>query len=115
MLLDLANIWVIKVTFDFLAPLATPSFDFVVETLGIYQSETLVQQSCEILATNLTALYDAMVEGNENVVQIKRNTENTIPNCWDIVLHNEDYTLGTMLQDKLYRGFYLPDGSLKRL
>jgi len=82
------------------------SFDFVVETLGIYQSETLVQQSCEILATNLTALYDAMVEGNENVVQIKRNTENTIPNCWDIVLHNEDYTLGTMLQDKLYRGFY---------
>jgi hypothetical protein len=82
------------------------SFDFIVEGLGIYKNEVLVQHACSILADSLNALQDAMVQSDDAVITIFRNTENTIPNCWDIVLHNEDYTLGTMLQDKLYQNFY---------
>lgn len=82
------------------------SFEFIVEGLGIYKNEVLVQHACSVLADSLNALLDAMVQSDDAVITIFRNTENTIPNCWDIVLKNEDYTLGTMLQDKLYQNFY---------
>jgi len=82
------------------------SFDFIVESLGIYKNKVLVQHACSILADSLNALLDAVIQSDDAVITVFRNTENTIPNCWDIVLKNEDYTLGTMLQDKLYQNFY---------
>ena len=82
------------------------SFDFVIETLGIYENAVLVQHACTILADMLTSLLEAMVQKDETIVTVKKNMANTIPNCWDIILHNEDYTLGTMLNDKLYHNFY---------
>ena len=82
------------------------SFDFIVESLGIYNNKVLVQHACSVLVDSLNALLDAMIQSDESVITVFRNTENTIPNCWDIVLQNEDYTLGTMLQDKLYQNFY---------
>jgi DNA-directed RNA polymerase subunit L len=82
------------------------SFEFIVESLGIYKNKVLVQHACSVLADSLNAMLDAMIQSDDAVITVFRNTENTIPNCWDIVLHGEDYTLGTMLQDKLYQNFY---------
>ena len=42
---------------------------------------------------------------DESIAIIQPNLDTTIPNCWDIILQNEDYTLGTILNDKLYRNF----------
>lgn len=91
------------------------SYDFVVETLGVYKNRVLVQHACTILADMLTNLLDAiLMQADEKVVSIHKNEVNTIPNCWDIILHNEDYTLGTMLNDKLYRSFYNDTGLQKK-
>jgi DNA-directed RNA polymerase subunit L len=33
-------------------------------------------------------------------------SDNTLENCYDIVLENEDYTIGNMLNYELYKTFY---------
>jgi len=81
------------------------SFNFIVKSIGIYNSKTLVQHACGIIADNLNILMDAIMTSNESIITIRPNLETTIPNCWDIILHNEDYTLGTMLNDQLFRNF----------
>jgi DNA-directed RNA polymerase subunit L len=35
------------------------------------------------------------------------NSEVTIPNCFDIILENEDYTIGKILEYTLYKTYYL--------
>ena len=40
-----------------------------------------------------------------NEINIK-NAENTMSNCFDVILENEDYTLGKILEYFLYTKFY---------
>jgi DNA-directed RNA polymerase subunit L len=40
------------------------------------------------------------------------NSETTMENCYDIVLENEDYTIGKSLEYVLYTKYYLGDKSL---
>ena len=91
------------------------SFEFTVETLGFYKNDVLVQYACSILYNLLVELERAIVSRDESIVLIHPNLEITIPNCWDIVLQNEDYTLGTMLNDILYRKYCVKDNESDEL
>lgn len=78
------------------------SFDFSVQTIGVYTNYELVDKSCEILIQKLQYT-DDLIEKDE--LEIK-NAENTMHNCFDIILENEDYTIGKVLEYLLYTKYY---------
>lgn len=78
------------------------SFDFVIETVGIYDNQQLFIQSCVLLSRKLSEL-KALIETDE--VEIKRS-DNTLENCYDVTLVNEDYTVGNIMNYELYTVFY---------
>jgi DNA-directed RNA polymerase subunit L len=79
------------------------SFDFVIESVGIYSNEQIIIESCKIIERKLDEL-KRLVETDE--VEIKRS-DNILENCYDIILVNEDYTIGNMLNFELYKIFYI--------
>jgi DNA-directed RNA polymerase subunit L len=81
------------------------SFDFKIETIGTYNNVELVVKSCEIMNQKLTELYNKC---DTNTLKIKR-AETTMENCYDIVLENETYTLGKVIEFILYNNFYNGD------
>jgi DNA-directed RNA polymerase II subunit RPB3 len=84
------------------------SFDFTIQTLGIYENKELVQKACAIMQNKFVD----MLQWLEADTQLILNSETTIDNCYDIILENEDYTIGKVLEYILYERFYLGDKSL---
>lgn len=78
------------------------SFDFVLESVGIYDNEQIIIESCIILLKKLDTL-TVTIDNDE--IEIKES-DNTLENCYDIILVNEDYTIGNMLNYELYKIFY---------
>ena len=78
------------------------SFDFVIQSVGIHTNNEIVDVSCKILIDKLAGI-DSFIEKDE--LEIK-NSDNTMSNCFDIILENEDYTIGKVLEYFLYTKFY---------
>ena len=78
------------------------SFDFIIQSIGIYDNVELVHKACEILVDKLQ-YQDTLIEKDE--LEIK-NAENTMSNSFDIILENEDYTIGKVLEYFIYTKFY---------
>ncbi len=78
------------------------SFDFVIESVGIYSNEQIIIESCKILIRKLEELKH-LFETDE--VEIK-HSDNILENCYDVTLVNEDYTIGNILNYELYKIFY---------
>lgn len=79
------------------------SFDFVIESVGIYSNEQIIIQSTKILIRKLEELKH-LIETDE--VNIERS-DNILQNCYDVTLVNEDYTIGNILNYELYKIFYM--------
>ena len=78
------------------------SFDFVIKSIGVHTNNEIVDIACKILLDKLTDI-DSLIEKDELEIKI---AENTMANCFDVVLENEDYTIGKMLEYFLYSQFY---------
>jgi len=78
------------------------SFDFVIESVGIYSNEKIIIESCKFLIRKLEGLKE-LIETDE--IEIKRS-DNILENCYDVTLVNEDYTIGNILNYELYKVFY---------
>jgi DNA-directed RNA polymerase subunit L len=78
------------------------SFDFVIQSIGIHANNELVDIACKILIFNLGEL-GSIIEKDE--LEIK-NAENTMANSFDIILENEDYTIGKVIEYVLFSKFY---------
>ena len=70
------------------------SFDFTIQTIGVYTNSELLLLSCKIMMNKLAQL-DSNIEKDE--IEIK-NAENTLQNSFDIILEDEDYTLGKVIE-----------------
>jgi hypothetical protein len=84
------------------------SFDFVVETLGVYENKDIVKKACKVL---IMKLIDFMNGLDSDTVPI-HPSETTMDNCFDIVLENEDYTIGKILEYILYEKYFIGDKTL---
>ena len=80
------------------------SFDFVIETLGVYRNVDLVKMSCKIMIDKLNNFTEAINTNGELISWIGHKT--TFGNGYDIILHNEDYTLGKVVEFLLYTNYY---------
>jgi DNA-directed RNA polymerase alpha subunit len=81
------------------------SFDFVVQTIGIYENIELVKKACIILQNKMVEMITSI---DSDIVPINIS-ETTMEHCYDIVLENEDYTLGKVLEYLLYEQFYVKE------
>jgi len=78
------------------------SFDFIIETIGIYTNNEIIDAACNILNDRLDNI-DTIIEKDELEIV---TSQNTMSNCYDIILENEDYTIGKVLEYLLYAKFY---------
>jgi len=84
------------------------SFDFIIRTIGIYENTELVKHACVILQNKFVDLIQAI--DSDAVVIV--NSETTMESCFDIILENEDYTIGKVLEYMLYETYYQGDKTL---
>jgi DNA-directed RNA polymerase subunit L len=80
------------------------SFDFIVESIGVYTNTELVTMACDILIQRFKEL-DEVIENDRLKINI---SQNTMSNCFDIILENEDYTIGKVIEYFLYTKFFEP-------
>lgn len=78
------------------------SFDFVLQSIGIYSNLQLVKKACEILTMQVT---DFVKDVNSNLVPIIPSVT-TLENSFDIKIKTGDYTLGKLLEFYLYNKYY---------
>lgn len=78
------------------------SFDFVIQSLGMYDNQKIVKKAVEILYEKFETMKQAVA--SKLVTILHSNT--TMENCFDIKLENEDYTMGPVLRYILYMKYY---------
>ena len=78
------------------------SFDFTLKTIGIYTNNELLDQASTIMLDKINQL-DKLLDTDELTLEPSKNT---MVNCYDLILENEDYTLGKALEYMLYTKFY---------
>lgn len=78
------------------------SFDFMIETIGIYTNQEIVHKACDVLIKRLESI-DTLIE-KDNLPVKESNT--TIKNSYDIILKNEDHTIGKIIEYVLYTKYW---------
>jgi len=77
------------------------SFDFKIESVGVYTNEEIVYIACQTLIDQMDG-FKTKLEDDELDIRVSNVTE--IPYAFDIVLH-EKYTIGNMLKTILFNQF----------
>lgn len=78
------------------------SYDFIVESVGVFENTDIVKKACVILIQRLEAV-KTMIDTDSLII---KSSETTIDNCFDVVLQDEDYTIGKVIEIMLYNKFY---------
>jgi DNA-directed RNA polymerase subunit L len=91
------------------------SFDFVIQSIGIYTNEELMKKSCKFLINQFLLL---LTDIDSESLRINDN-ETTMDNSYDIIIETGDYTIGNildfMLYDKLYKTGILTFSGFKKM
>lgn len=86
----------------------TDSFDFTIESVGVFTNQEIVHKGCDVLIKKLLEV-DTMIDEDKLEI-IESNT--TMKNCYDVIIKNEDYTIGKAIEYVLYTKFYEKDNLL---
>ena len=78
------------------------SFDFIIQTIGVYDNVELIHKACEILIDKFQE-QDTLLQKDELHIE---KSQNTMANSYDIILENEDYTIGKVIEYIMYTKFY---------
>ena len=90
-------------------------FEFIVKTIGIYSNYKIVYYACDILAQKCRRFIEDI---QSNIIPIHASTQSrdlgytsvtvsSIENSLDVILEEEDFTLGYLLEHYLYTMFYM--------
>lgn len=78
------------------------SFDFVIESVGVYENIQLVKTACNVLNSKLEKIV-ALIDNDTLKIQEAKTTMN---NCFDVLYNGEDYTLSGVIESNLYNDHY---------
>jgi len=78
------------------------SYDFKIQTIGVFENKYLLKTACNILRSKFIEMHKNL---ESDVVPIKTSLT-TVENSFDVVLMDEDYTMGKVLEYVLYDKFY---------
>jgi DNA-directed RNA polymerase subunit L len=84
------------------------SYDFIIQSVGIYNNKVLVKKACDLMIFKINTFKEAIQKKPELLSEIN----STIPNSYEIILENEDYTLGKVIEYILYDKHYNNDHTL---
>ena len=78
------------------------SLDFVIQTVGIYSNNELLDKACQVIVDKLNHIGETIEKDDIEIIK----STSTINNCFDVILKNDDYTIGKILEYVLYETFY---------
>ena len=81
------------------------SFDFKIETIGVYSNLELVHLACDNIISRLVKIIELC--DSQKLTLIYDST--AINQCVDVKLFNEDYTIGKIIEYILHYQYYLHD------
>jgi DNA-directed RNA polymerase I and III subunit RPAC1 len=81
------------------------SFDFVIETVGVFSNADIVSKAAQIMMNKCTKFIRDIESGENHIIP----TVSTIQNGFDIELKGEDYTLGKVLEFFMHDKHYAED------
>lgn len=84
------------------------SFDFTIRTVGVYDNKDIVKYATDVLVKKFDELLLKLESGTVNIM----TSETTMDNCYDIILDDEDYTIGKIIEYILYDKYYETDKTL---
>ncbi len=85
------------------------SFDFKLQSIGIYKNIKIVELSCKIL---IKKLFMAL-EDLKNDLTLINEIPDSLENCFNITIKNEDYTIGKIIENYLYKVYFLEKKEIK--
>lgn len=86
------------------------SFDFVLESVGVYTNRELVKIACKVLSRNFEKLAENIDANGEDVVIIRG--QSTMDNCYDVKIYYGDYTLGNVIEYFVYEQYFVKEKTL---
>jgi DNA-directed RNA polymerase alpha subunit len=84
------------------------SFDFQIQTVGVYENREIVKMGAKILYAKFLHMVENL---DSNLVPILKS-ETTVDYSFDVLLENEDYTMGKVLEYFLYEKYYVQEKTL---
>lgn len=81
------------------------SFDFTIETIGIYSNYKLLELGISIIIKKLYITLESLKNNNDLIY----DATDTLDNCYIITLENEDYTIGKIIEYYLYTKYFNED------
>ena len=69
------------------------SFDFLIQTVGVYTNIELVVKACDVL-----------IQGLHEISFTVQPSLSTMKDCQDVVIPDGDYTIGKLLEYEVYKG-----------
>jgi DNA-directed RNA polymerase II subunit RPB3 len=79
------------------------SFDFILKSVGQITNKSIIYRACDIIIQKLLKFQNKLKMEQETMIE---PTSTTINNCFDIIIHNEGYTLGKILEYVLFSSYY---------
>lgn len=77
------------------------SFDFNLESVGVYRNEDLIRKACEILAVRFGEFKNNITDSFEYL-----NDTTNVENSYDVKMYNYDYTVGKVIEYMLNTLFF---------
>jgi len=78
------------------------SFDFVIESVGVFNGSQLMEIATAVLIKKLTDLEELAAKNNLSISKSKT----TMPNSFDLTLENTGYTIGKVIEYLLNKNYY---------
>lgn len=84
------------------------SFDFVVQSVGVYENKEIIKMACVVLQHKFVEMIKMI---DSDIISILQS-ETTVDYSFDIILENEDYTIGKVLEYYLYNNYFVEEKRL---
>jgi len=89
-------------------------FDFIIQTIGVYTNKGIVYEACKILCDKCKSFIQGIEADTIPIFPSSTTKENgylsvmdsSMEHSHDVILENEDYTLGKVLEYILYEHYY---------
>ena len=84
------------------------SFDFTIETVGVYENRRIIEKAIEILNGRLENINKMIADGE----LVMEESNSTLKNGFDIKLEGYDYTIGKVIEYILYEMYYIKESKI---
>ena len=80
-------------------------YNFAIKSIGFYKNKEILNMACSHISKNINNIKS--LQG----VKIEKSKRSNIDNTYDIILHNQSYTIGNILKKTIYDSYYPKDVS----